>query len=136
MSPIVRTNTGAPSTRPIQKRRVMSTSSGLGASDRSATRGSSAIPHFGQAPGRSLRTSGSIGQTYSVDGGRSTFDVRGSSFGVRRSTFDVRGSTFDVRFKPPMVSSAGAGVGMDSRVPDRYFFGSDVNLATQPFKQK
>src|SRR5580765_1544397 len=115
MSPIVKTNTGAPRTRPSQKRRVMSTSSGLGASERSATRGSSAIPHFGQAPGRSLRTSGSIGQTYSVDGGRSTFLAR---------------------FKPPIVSRAGAGADIGSRVPDRYFFGSALNLATQPFEQK
>ena len=66
MSPIVSRNTGRPNATPIQKRRVMSTSSGFGASAMSATRGSRAMPHFGQAPGLSLTTSGCIGQVYSI----------------------------------------------------------------------
>jgi hypothetical protein len=62
--------------------------------------------------------------------------VRRSGFDVRGSTFGVRGSAFLARFKPPIVSRAGAGGNIASRVPDRYFFGSALNLATQPFEQK
>ena len=76
MSPIVKRNTGAPSATPIQKRRVMSTSSGFAASVRSATRGSRAIPQIGQAPGLSLSTSGSIGQTYARATGTVAVDER------------------------------------------------------------
>src|SRR5688572_26478157 len=50
----------------IQKRRVMSTSSGLGVSSRVAVLGSSAMPQIGQEPGSSRTISGCIGQTYSV----------------------------------------------------------------------
>jgi hypothetical protein len=45
-----------------QKRRRKSTSSGLSPSSRLGSSGSSAMPHFGQAPGRFYRTSGCIGQ--------------------------------------------------------------------------
>src|SRR5215813_10943550 len=66
MSAIVTTNTGAVRSAAIASRRVMSTSSGFGASSGSEAAldksGSSAIPHFGQAPGSDDRTSGSIGQ--------------------------------------------------------------------------
>ncbi len=65
ISPIVSRNTGAPTRRPIQKRRVMSMSSGFGASmsaaDRSSSIGSSAMPQMGHGPGLSLMISGSIG---------------------------------------------------------------------------
>jgi hypothetical protein len=44
-----------------QKRRRKSTSSGLSLSSRLGISGSSAMPHFGQAPGWSWRTSGCIG---------------------------------------------------------------------------
>ena len=37
-------------------------------------------------------------------------------------------------FSPPMARSAEAGIA--SRTPDRYFFGSAVNFAAQPFEQK
>ena len=66
MSAIVSTKTGAPSTSAIQNRRVMSTSSGFGASLEATTRGSSAIPQIGQAPGRSRTISGCIGHVYST----------------------------------------------------------------------
>src|SRR5687767_12927338 len=66
MSPMVTRNTGAPRTTPIQNRRVMSASSGFGASLTSGTRGSSAIPHFGHVPGPSCTTSGCIGHVYSI----------------------------------------------------------------------
>src|SRR5581483_10554259 len=68
MSIIAIRNTGAPNATEIQNRRVMSTSSGFGLSDRSGTRGSSAMPHFGHAPGLSDTTSGSIGQIHSTLG--------------------------------------------------------------------
>ena len=51
MSAMVSRKTGAPSTSASQKRRVMSTSSGFGSSSSRPTRGSSAIPQIGQAPG-------------------------------------------------------------------------------------
>ena len=48
---ISRTKTGTASASPIQKRRVMSTSSGLGPVSAVATSGSSAMPQIGQFPG-------------------------------------------------------------------------------------
>ena len=45
-----------------QKRRRKSISSGFSPSSRLGISGSSAMPHFGQAPGWSWRTSGCIGQ--------------------------------------------------------------------------
>src|SRR5436190_24381816 len=51
MSAIVTRNTGAPSSAPIQNRRVMSTNSGFGSSVSEMVRGSSAMPQMGQAPG-------------------------------------------------------------------------------------
>ena len=56
------TRSGKVRTAPAMKRRVMSTSSGFGPSSAVAMRGSRAMPHLGHAPGRSLRTSGSMGQ--------------------------------------------------------------------------
>jgi hypothetical protein len=54
MSIIVSTNTGAARTADTQNRRVIDTSSGFGPSSSVITRGSSAIPQIGQAPGWSL----------------------------------------------------------------------------------
>ena len=67
MSPIVSANTGIPSAAAIQKRRVMSTSSGFGVSSASTVRGSSAIPQMGHGPGWSRTISGCIGHVYSAD---------------------------------------------------------------------
>src|SRR5437870_3585980 len=70
ISAIVTTNTGAPKTTASQNRRVIATSSGF-ASETSAGEariGSSAMPHFGQAPGRSVTTSGCIGHVNLVRG--------------------------------------------------------------------
>ena len=53
----------------MASRRLMSASSGLGASLGSTARGSSAIAHSEQLPGTSATTSGCIGQTYSVRAG-------------------------------------------------------------------
>jgi hypothetical protein len=63
MSLIASRKTGAPTIAPIRKRRVMATNSGFGPSSRPTVRGSSAMPHFGQAPGSDCQISGSIGQT-------------------------------------------------------------------------
>src|SRR5215467_8525711 len=57
-SAIARANTGTVSPSPIQKRRVMSASSGLGTGSALAVTGSSAIPHLGQWPGPICRISG------------------------------------------------------------------------------
>ena len=65
-SPMCSTSSGTVRTRPIQKRRLMSISSGFGPSSALATRGSRAMPHLGQLPGRSRTISGSIGQMYST----------------------------------------------------------------------
>ena len=53
---------GKVSTRPIQNRRVMSTSSGLGPVSVPAISGSSAMPQIGQEPGPTFRISGCMGQ--------------------------------------------------------------------------
>ena len=52
--PISSTKTGSVSARPIQNRRVMSTSSGLGPVSAVAISGSSAMPQIGQVPGPDL----------------------------------------------------------------------------------
>ena len=52
----------ASSTSPIQKRRVMSASSGFGPASAVTSSGSSAMPQIGQLPGPTCRTSGCIGQ--------------------------------------------------------------------------
>ncbi len=68
-SPVIaRRTTGTARTRPIQKRRVMSASSGLGSFAGAGCNGSSAMPQSGQAPGLSLRISGCIGQVQIVPG--------------------------------------------------------------------
>ncbi len=66
ISDIARMKRGKDSAALIQKRRVISTSSGLGASSRVAVLGSSAMPQIGQEPGSSRTISGCIGQTYSI----------------------------------------------------------------------
>ena len=64
--PISSRNTGKASARPIQKRRVISASSGLGPASAAAISGSSAMPQIGQLPGASRRISGCIGQVQIV----------------------------------------------------------------------
>jgi hypothetical protein len=49
--PMASTSTGSVSTAPIQSRRVMSRSSGLGPASAVTVRGSSAMPQIGQLPG-------------------------------------------------------------------------------------
>jgi len=61
-APISSTTTGAASATPIQNRRVMSASSGLGPLSADAITGSSAMPQIGHAPGPAWRISGCIGQ--------------------------------------------------------------------------
>ena len=57
--------------------------------------GSSAMPHFGHAPAVAWRTSGSIGQKYSVPAGASVIAASGrgvrndSGFALKRSRHDV-----------------------------------------------
>jgi hypothetical protein len=60
------------------KRRWKSTSSGFASSSRLGSSGSSAMPHLGQVPGWSCRTSGSIGQVYQVPAGAEGGGVTGS----------------------------------------------------------
>ena len=63
ISPIAMSSSGSASAALSRKRRVMSVSSGLGASSAATVRGSSAIPQEGHAPGATSWTSGHIGQT-------------------------------------------------------------------------
>ena len=65
MLPMAIASSGAVSARLIQKRRVMSRSSGF-ASSTVTVRGSSAMPQIGQLPGPARTISGCIGQVYSV----------------------------------------------------------------------
>ena len=60
--PISSASTGKDSTRPIQKRRVMSRNSALSPDVPVAITGSSAMPQMGQLPGPICRTWGCIGQ--------------------------------------------------------------------------
>jgi hypothetical protein len=62
MCTIASASTGTVKMRLTQKRRVMSRSSGFSTSAAVTVRGSRAMPHFGHVPGRSLTTSGCIGQ--------------------------------------------------------------------------
>ncbi len=66
------TTTGTAPAAPIQLRRVMSASSGLGPAAAVISAGSNAMPQNGQAPGPSCRTSGCIGQVKIVPGAAST----------------------------------------------------------------
>jgi hypothetical protein len=56
------TTTGTVSASPIQNRRVMSSSSGLGPASATTSSGSSAMPQIGQLPGPSCRICGCMGQ--------------------------------------------------------------------------
>jgi hypothetical protein len=60
--PISSANTGSVKTSPIQNRRFMSTSSGLGPDSAVTSAGSSVMPQIGQVPGPTWRISGCIGQ--------------------------------------------------------------------------
>src|SRR3954470_14523848 len=66
MSDIAKINSGNESAALVQKRRVMSTNSGLGASAKLTVRRSRAMPQIGHEPGSGRTISGYIGQTYSV----------------------------------------------------------------------
>ena len=130
MSPIASRKTGAPKTTPTQKRRVMSTSSGLGASVRSLAlviTGSSAMPHIGQAPGRSLTTSGCMGHVYLVVGGWRLEVEGGRGWGLGRVFLEPADGQHAAR--APMMASRRA-CRRDSAL------GSAVNFATQPLLQK
>src|SRR5215470_14857296 len=66
MSAMAMIKSGAVRTTLIQKRRVMSRSSGFSSTLAVTVRGSSAIPQIGQWPGVERTISGCIGQVYSV----------------------------------------------------------------------
>src|SRR5713226_10282797 len=66
MSDISMKTSGIVSATLIQKRRVISDSSGDASSPALTTRGSNVIPQIGQLPGSERTICGCIGQTYSV----------------------------------------------------------------------
>ncbi len=63
MPPIASATSGTVNTTAQRNRRCMSSSSGSSPAVASGTARSSAMPHFGQAPGTALSTPGHIGQT-------------------------------------------------------------------------
>jgi hypothetical protein len=95
-----------------------------------AMTGSSAIPHFGQSPGPSRRTSGSIGQVYSF-----------VFFGTVRET---GAATLDAISACGKRAGAGAiCIGFDEAgampisFPEaKYFAGSALNFTWHPGQQK
>src|SRR5579864_5398673 len=74
MLPIAIASSGAVSTTPTQKRRVMSRNSGFSSAAAVTVRGSSAMPQIGHEPGSERTISGCIGHVYSV-----RVDAAGSS---------------------------------------------------------
>ena len=69
ISPIASASTGTVRARLTQKRRVMSTSSWLGPSSAVTSSGSRAMPHLGQLPGPTWRTSGCMGHVWTRGSG-------------------------------------------------------------------
>ena len=68
---------GTPSTTLVQKRQVISRSSGFSSRSQSTVIGSSAMPQIGHAPGASRTISGCMGQVHCVFAGRA--GISGSS---------------------------------------------------------
>ena len=69
MSLIAIAKMGTLKTKPTRKRRLMSSSSGFGPSSWLTVSGSKAMPQYGHGPACSERTSGCIGQVYTVPAG-------------------------------------------------------------------
>ena len=109
-SPMARTNTGKVSTSPIQKRLVMSMSSTFGPSSPVVTSGSSAMPHFGQGPGPTWRTSGCMGQVKMASAATGTLGL-----------FDLTGIAWGTNARAGLFA---------------YFAGSVRNVSRQPEQQK
>ncbi len=119
ISPMASTSVAAASGSEIQKRRFMSTYSGLAASSTVTVRGSSAMPQIGQLPGASRTISGCIGQVHSVrvvatDGiaGSSAMPHFGQAAGPSLST---SGSIGQIHFVPAGTSAAATGSPIASR---------------------
>ena len=134
-------------TAPIQKRRVMSSSSGFGWSVGARVLASSAIPHVGQLPGATRTTSGCIGQVYSTVGSNASAPSSASSaiphFGqAPGSGSRTSGSIGHVNQVPEaglpadaLAEAEGAASGAeDWGVRNRS--GSAWNFARQPSQQK
>jgi hypothetical protein len=81
-APIARARRGTERTALIHKRRLMSTSSGLGPSSSVDISGSSAMPQIGQLPGPIWRICGCIGQIQIAPSGTSSAAVT-AAFGCR-----------------------------------------------------
>src|SRR5690242_11240980 len=99
MSPIASASRGAVSARLIQKRRVISRSSGFSFSFAVTVRGSSAMPQIGHAPGPGRTISGCIGQVYSTlvagagTSGSSAIPQRGQALALVARTSGHMGQT-------------------------------------------
>ena len=107
ISVIAMPNTGNPIAAAMRKRRVMSASSGLGASSCVTVRGSNAIPHSGHAPGCSRTTSGCIGHVYSTavgaaatNSGSSAMPQLGQGTGSDSRTSGHIGQTYAATAEP------------------------------------
>src|SRR3954464_5585565 len=124
---------GTVNASPIQKRRVMSRSSGFSSSAITDI-GSRAIPQMGQDPGSSRTISGCMGQVHFVfDGiggisGSSAMPHFGQAAGLSETT---SGSMGQIYFVPLATGGAGAA---DSRC--KYFSGLALNFDSQLGLQK
>src|SRR5215469_18342679 len=121
MLPIAITSSGAVSTTPIQKRRVISRSSGFSSVVAVTVRGSSAIPQIGHEPGSDRTISGCIGHVYSVRvvgsglSGSSAIPHDGHGTGLGSRTSGHIGQTYigpGALALGPRTSGAGAAGGL------------------------
>ena len=134
ISAIASRNTGNPNPAPIQNRRVMSSSSGLGGSSGETVLGSRAIPHSGQLPGVACTTSGCIGQVYSTVGSVTATSASSAMPQMGQAPGSVSrtsGSIGQVKTDPGGGGAAGA-----ASSGCRYRSGSPWNRVRHPSQQK
>ena len=121
--PISSTRTGAASAAPIQKRRVISMSSGLGPALAVGVIGSSAMPQIGHEPGPSRTISGCIGHVHFAPFGTSVVAVDAACL-------------CPCAWHAPCVSSGFSVAQHDLASPPlAYFSGAATNFALQPALQ-
>jgi len=119
----MKASSGTVSATATQKRRRMSSSSGL-ASERVISRGSSAMPQMGQAPGSERTICGCMGQVYSVR-------VAGAARVAGSSAMPHLGQA-----PGPSFETSGSMGQMYSVASSACVAGSAVNLASHDLPQK
>src|SRR4051812_16718475 len=125
---IIPSSSGMESARPIQKRRVMSRSSGL-SSSAEISFGSSAMPHLGHAPGASEMTSGCIGHVHCVfEGANESSGSRAiPHFGQAPGLSETTSGSIGQMYLVPFGAGDGcADAGEDPIDPSMTIAGADV----------